>query len=130
MSFVSNFNRKPYDYRKAQEVFDSLDKTETEPGSPLMESADPIAFNDIWINPGSPEIGPSVTIKLVSPVLEVPPDKDGQCINLPQYVVASARKIIEDPGAMAQIHKGKAGIKFFEYENKWGRQIAVNFVDL
>lgn len=130
MSLVSNFNRKPYDYRKAQEVFDALDKTPIESGSEFMESIDPIAFNDMWINPGSPEIGPSVTVKLVSPVLEVPPDKDGQCINLPQYVVASARKIIEDTGAMAQIRKGRAGFKFFEYENKWGTQIGVRFVDL
>lgn len=130
MSLVSNFNRKPYDYRKAQEVFDELDKTPIEEGSELMESADPIAFNDMWINSGSPEIGPSVTVKLVSPVLDVPPDKDGQCINLPQYVVAAARKIIEDPGAVAQIHKGRAGFKFFEYENKWGTQIGVRFVDM
>lgn len=129
MSLVSNFNRKPYDYRKAQEVFDELPKIQLS-GTDFRITTDPIAFNDMWINPGSPEIGPSVTIKLVAPVLEVPPDKDGQCVNLPQYVVASARKIIEDLGAMAQIHKGRAGIKFFEYENKWGTQIGVQFEDL
>ena len=130
MALISSINRKPFDYVKWHEIFGLLPKTPIEEGGSLMQSQEPIAFNEIWINPGDPEIGESLTVRLVTPGVEVPADKDGQCMNLPQYLIPSVKTILGDRTIMDQIHRGKAGVVLFEYENKWGTQVGARFVDL
>ena len=51
-------------------------------------------------------------------------------INAPTHLAETVEDILKDAGSVELINAGKAGFKFYQYENRYGTQHGVQWVDL
>lgn len=50
-------------------------------------------------------------------------------INVPEHQIPIIKKMMADRNAVKLCKEGHLGVKFVEYQNNWGRQYKVEFVD-
>lgn len=55
---------------------------------------------------------------------------DGELVNVPHHHLSVVNDILQDAESIAIINNGHAGFKLYTYENKFGTQFAVEFVDI
>lgn len=55
---------------------------------------------------------------------------DNELVNIPHHMVDVCKEILEDGESVATINNGHAGFKLYEYENNYGQQLSVEFVDI
>ena len=51
-------------------------------------------------------------------------------INAPSHLAETIQSVLKDENAVKLINAGKVGFKFYEYENKYGTQLGIEWVDL
>lgn len=51
-------------------------------------------------------------------------------VNAPSHLVDSIKEIFEDENSVKLINEGKVGFKLYSYENKFGTQYSVTWVDV
>lgn len=127
MSLLSKYQRKPYDYRTKQEIFDALPKHSQE-DNPKLSETDPVPFNKFWMS--SKSLYGGWVAKLITPVLPVPEDKSDQCVNMPNYMDETIKEMMKDDQVVRAAEKGKIAFTLFEYENEHGVQIGCRLVEL
>ena len=55
---------------------------------------------------------------------------DTHLVNAPSYLVDTAKQIMSNEKDVQAINDGLVGFKFYEYTNKFGKQIAVEWIDV
>ena len=55
---------------------------------------------------------------------------DTHLVNAPKHFAETVENILKDENAIKLINLGKVGFKFYEYENRYGTQYGVQWVDL
>ena len=55
---------------------------------------------------------------------------DTHLINAPTHFAETVENILKDENAVKLINAGKVGFKFYQYENRYGTQHGVQWVDL
>lgn len=51
-------------------------------------------------------------------------------VNAPKHVLETVKEILNDEQSIQLINDGKVGFKFYQYKNKFGEQIGIEWVDL
>lgn len=55
---------------------------------------------------------------------------DNELVNTPQHMVDTFKDILADSDSIGMIESGVAGFKIYAYENEYGKQAGLEFVDL
>ena len=55
---------------------------------------------------------------------------DTHLINAPTHFAETVENVLKDANAVKLINAGKVGFKFYEYENRYGKQHGIQWVDL
>lgn len=118
----SEFNRKPLNYRKPQELFDELTHEEGPEG---REQTVPVEIKDLWIGYTS-----EYRADKKSAVASLGGSNAGEAVNLPPHMIPVVEEILANEQAVAAVKKGKAGLIFYEYENSHGDFVTCEFVDI
>ena len=51
-------------------------------------------------------------------------------INAPTHLAETVENVLKDENAVKLINAGKVGFKFYQYENRYGKQHGIQWVDL
>mgnify|MGYP003583240502 CR=1 FL=1 len=51
-------------------------------------------------------------------------------VNAPAHICDTITQVLKDTDAVKLINLGKVGFKFYEYQNKFGDQLGIEWVDL
>lgn len=51
-------------------------------------------------------------------------------VNAPTYLCETINTVLNDEASINLINHNKVGFKFYQYENKFGKQLAIEWVDL
>lgn len=54
----------------------------------------------------------------------------GNIVNAPSHLIDSVKDIIIDPPSISLINAGYVGFRIYEYENKFGKQYSIEWVDI
>ena len=55
---------------------------------------------------------------------------DTHFVNAPKHILEVVKDILNDEQSIQLINDGKVGFKFYQYKNKFGEQIGIEWVDL
>lgn len=123
MNNFSKFNRKPLDYRKPAELFEVLEKNE-EPNEDYGVTTVPVKVKNVWISLSSEYRADkkSAVAELVDP--------EGVAVNLPPHMIPQVEEVLKDGESLSLIARGRVGLSFYEYSNKFGTQTGCFWVDL
>lgn len=55
---------------------------------------------------------------------------DDHIVNAPQHLLATVKDVLNDAESVNMINKGLVGFKLYEYENKFGKQLSIEWVDI
>lgn len=55
---------------------------------------------------------------------------DTHFVNAPKHILEVAKDILNDEQSIQLINDGKVGFKLYQYVNKFGKQIGIEWVDL
>ena len=55
---------------------------------------------------------------------------DTHIVNAPTHFAETVDNVLKDANAVKLINAGKVGFKFYEYENRYGKQYGIQWVDL
>lgn len=55
---------------------------------------------------------------------------DTHFVNAPTHIVETINQILKDEQAVKLINLGKVGFKFYQYQNKFGEQLGIEWVDM
>ena len=127
MSLLEKYQRKPYDYRTRQEIFEALPK-HPQVDNPELSETDPVVFTKFWLS--SKSLYGGWVAKLSTPVLPVDENCSDQCVNMPNYMDETIKEMMKDEKVIRAVEKGKIAFVLFEYENDYGVQIGCRLVEL
>ena len=51
-------------------------------------------------------------------------------INAPAHIVEDLEQVVKDENSIKLVNLNKVGFQFYEYENKYGQQFGIEWVDL
>lgn len=119
----ADLNRKPLEYRKLSDMVESLGLTEEH--QDYGSSTVPVRVKNIWISLSS-----EYRDDKKSAVAELADDFEGVALNLPPHMIPVVEDILKDGESLSMIARGKVGLSFYEYENKFGTQTGAFWVDL
>ena len=55
---------------------------------------------------------------------------DAFLVNAPTHFAETVENVLKDANAVKLINTGKVGFKFYEYENRYGKQYGIQWVDM
>ena len=119
----ADLNRKPLEYRKPYEMVEELGLTETHPEYGATTA--PVKVKSLWISRSS-----EYREDRKSAVAELGGDHEGIAVNLPSHMIPVVDDILRDGESLSMIARGRVGLAFYEYENKFGQQTSAFWVDL
>lgn len=123
MKSFASLNRKPLDYFKPQEMIDKLGLTQTD--DEHGECTVPVIVKSVWISLSS-----EYRADKKSAVAELAGDYEGIAVNLPPHMIPVVEEVLRDGESLSLIARGRVGIAFYNYENNFGEQAGVFWVDL
>lgn len=123
MKSFAALNRKPLEYLKCSEMIERLGfgSEDDEHG----EFTDPVVVKSLWISLSS-----EYRTDKKSAVAELGGEYEGIAVNLPSHMIPVVEEVLKDGESLSLIARGKVGISFYNYENKFGTQASVFWVDL
>ncbi|MBO5839649.1 MAG: hypothetical protein J6R06_08255 [Bacteroidales bacterium] len=119
----ADLNRKPLEYRKLADMTEALGLTEQHPD--YGTTTPPVQVKSLWISLSS-----EYREDKKSAVAELGGDFEGVALNLPPHMIPVVEDILRDGESLSMIARGKVGLAFYEYENKFGMQTGAFWVDL
>lgn len=119
----ARFNRKPLEYAKCSEMIErlGLSSEDDEHG----ECTNPVVVKNVWISLSS-----EYRSDKKSAVAELGGDCEGIAVNLPSHMIPVVEDVLKDGESLSMIARGKVGLSFYNYENKFGEQASAFWVDL
>lgn len=116
-------NREPLTYVKCADMYDQLDS-----GRDLEKYGTvsvPVKVKSVWISLSS-----EFRSDKKSAVAELGGEFDGTAVNLPSFMIPQVEDILRDGESLSLLARGKVGLEFYSYENKFGTQYACKWCDL
>ena len=123
MKSFASLNRKPLEYLKCSEMIErlGLEAEDDEHG----ECTEPVVVKSLWISLSS-----EYRADKKSAVAELAGDYEGIAVNLPSHMIPVVEDVLKDGESLSLIARGKVGLSFYNYENKFGIQASAFWVDL